>query len=438
LSRLAITYQIAQIVTTGVPDNLIGMVVDNTPDRLLKFCFADLVKSLSQTPAYQCLLIVALFTQFASTKAIAYINQTTEEITSSYLQHLINLYLLFPQKTEQYSLHSLTQEYLQLELNQQPDYEAKIRDRQVQYYLKLVEPYSYLSSEEWHDYQELQVEWVNLRSLVEWCIISDRYPDVKSFWYGLKAFTRTLGYWRERKLWLDWLVDAAILKQDWQMVAEAKFHQSQTLAYMDESDASGQAMKLAEEAWNLQKYCAVDWQLDLSLYIATLYIRQPKPDRWKIAQTWCDRSHNLFQNLPVTIPTYLEKQCRLCYSQAEIYAKYQQFEAALDTYQQGLEIAENINHKKGITYLRARISLILIHQNKFSEAQEELISLLDLTNQYHDKRSQSFCYQYLAIVSQQLQILEDARCYANLAQESFTNLGMEAAASEMDRFLQSI
>lgn len=437
-SPLAITYQIAQIVTTGVPDDLITMVVDNTPDDLLKFCFADLVKSLSQTPVYQCLLIPALFSQFASTQAIAYINQTTEEITYSHLQHLTNLYLLFPQKREQYSLHSLTQEYLQLELKQQPDYEVQIRDRQVQWYRQLVQSYSYLSADEWHNYEELQIEWVNLRSVVQWCIGFNRYLDVKNFWQGLKGFTRTLGYWRERQFWLDWLLDTAILKQDWQMVAEAKFHQSQTLAHIDETDTNGKAMKLAQEAWDLQEYCSVDWQLDLSLYITALYIRQQKANSWEIAQTWLNDSQNLFQTVPDTIPAYSEKKCQLSYYQGEIYTQSQQFETALDTYQTALKIAEVTNYQRGIAYVRARISVILIHQNKPVQAQQELLSLLKLTEQYQDRRARTFCYQYLAIVAKQLEDLKGAKDYAILAREGFNNLGMEAAAAEMDKFLQLI
>lgn len=435
---LAITYLIAQIITTGVPDDLIPMVVDNTPDNLLKFCFADLVKSLSSTPAYQYLLIAALFAQFASTKAISYINQSTEEITSSHLQHLSNLYLLLPQKTKQYSLHSLTQEYLQLELNQQPDYEMKIRDRQVQWYLQLVEPYGYLSADEWHDYQELEIEWGNLRSVVEWCIVTNRYLDVKNFWQGLKGFTCILGYWKERKLWLDWLLNIAQEKQDRQMVAEAKFHQSQTLARIDQSDASGEAMKLAQEAWDLKENCSLDWQLDLSLYITALYIRQQKTNSKETAQTWLYRSQQLFATLPETIPAYSEKRCQLSYYQAEIYTQSQQLETAFDTYQTALEIAETSNYQRGIAYVRARISVILIHQNKLTEAQQELLSLLELTQQYQDRRSRTFCYQYLAIVAKQLGDFTEVKQYATLAQEGFNNLGMETEAAEMEKFFAEL
>jgi LuxR family glucitol operon transcriptional activator len=432
---LAITYLVAQIITTGVPDDLIPNMVNSTPDELLKFCFADLVKSLAQTPAYRCLLIAALFAQFASTKAVAYINQTTKETTSDYLQHLTDLYLLFPQTAEQYSLHSLTQEYLQLELNQQPDYEAEIRDRQVQWYLQLVEPYCSVSADEWYDYKHLEIEWVNLRSVVEWCILSDRYWDVKNFWQGLKGFTRTLGYWRERKLWLDWLLDKAREKQDRQMVAEAKFHQSQTLAHIDQTDASSEAMKLAQQAWDLKEHCSSEWQFDLSLYITALYIRQPNPHSWKTAQTWLDLSQNLFQILPKSISAYSEKQCQLFYYQAEIYTQSQPLETALDTYQKALKIAEATNYQRGIAYIRSRIAVILIEQNQLTEAQQELLSLLELTEQYQDRRSRTFCYQYLAIVAHKLENLKEAKRYAILAQEGFNNLGMEAAATEMEKFL---
>jgi hypothetical protein len=414
------------------------MVIDSTPDNLLKYCFADLVKSLAPTPAYQCLLTAALFAQFASQKAIAFINQTTEETTNSHLQHLTNLYLLFPQKTNQYSLHSLTQEYLQLELQQQPEYEAQIRDRQVQWYLQLVEPYNHLSADEWHDYEELEIEWLNLRSVVEWCLVSDRYLDVKNFWQGLKGFTRTLGYWSERKIWLDWLLNTAEKEQDWQMVAEAKFHHSQTLAHIDQTDAGGKAMNLAQAAWELKEHGSVDWQLDLSLYITALYIRQPKPNSWSTAQTWLNSSQQLFETLPTTIPAYSEKQCQLAYYQAELYTQSQELETALATYHTALEIAEVTNYQRGIAYIRARIAVILIEQKELTKAQQELLCLLELTEQYQDRRSRTFCYQYLAIVAKQLEDVKEAKRYATLAQEGFNNLAMEVAAAEMENLIAAL
>lgn len=435
---LAITYLVAQIITNKTSDEQIPQVTDKTPEELLKFCFADLVKSLATTPAYQYLLIAALFAKFGSVQAIAFINQTNEAIALERLLHLKDLHLLFNEKTEQYSLHSLTQEYLQLELEQQPANEAKLRDRQVQWYLQLVESYRFLSADEWHDYQDLETEWINLRSVVEWCIGCDRYVDVQIFWQGLKGFTAILGYWSDRKIWLDWLLEKAQLKQDWQMVAEAKFHQSQTLARIDQSDASGEAMKLAFAAWELKEHCSDDWQLDLSLYIAALYIRQQSPNSWSTAQEWCDRSEQLFKNLPETIPTYSEKQCQLSYYQGEIYLRLQELDKATATYQTALKIAENTNYQRGIAYVRSRISLILIQQNQLDEAQKELLSLLEITKHHQDRRSEAFCYQHLATVAKKLNNLEDVINYGTLAQEQFTNLGMETAAVAMEQFISEL
>lgn len=433
---LAINYLVAQIITTGMSEDLMSMTVENTPNDLLKFCFADLVRSLSLTPAYQYLLTAGLFSQFASIKAIAFINQATEETTSAHLQHLRDLYLLFWQDTNHYSLHSLTQEYLQLELERQPDYEAQLRDRQVQWYLQLVEPYRFLSADEWHDYQELETEWINLRSVIEWCIWCDRYSDVKNFWQGLKGFTRTLGYWTERKIWLDWLLNTAQQKEDWQMVAEAKFHFSQTLAHIDQTDASGEAMKLAQEAWELKEYCSAHWQLDLSLYITALYIRQQNSNSWQTAQQWCDRSRQLFDSLLETAPAYSEKKCQLAYYQGEIYTQCRQLEKALNTYQSALEIAKSNNHKRGIAYIRSRISIILIQQNKLNKARQELLLLLELTKQYQDRRSEALCYRYLATIAEKQEKLEEAKQYATTARESFNNLGMETEAAEIEKLLQ--
>lgn len=428
---LAITYLIAQIVTTSIPNELMPMVVNKTSEELLRFCFDDLVKSLSNSPAYQCLLISALFAEFANIQAIAFINQTTTEITSKHLQHLTRLHLLFSQTSQQYSLHSLTQEYLQLELQQQEDYLTQIRDRQVQWYQQLVAPYLSVSADEWHSYDELKTEWSNLRYIIEYCLnIGDRYVEVKNFWYALKGFTSTLGYWSERKVWLNWLLQQAQQRRDWQMVAEAMFHQSQTLAYVDERDSEGKAAELALLAWDLKEYCTVEWQFDLSLYITALYIRQQNPDSYLPAQQWLNKSQKLFISLPVNIPLYLQKKCQLFYYQAELYTQSQQLEIALNTYQTALEIAKAINYQRGIAYIRSRISIILFEQSELDQAQQELSSLLDLTQQYGDRRSSTFCYQYLAIVAKRLDNPQEAKYYAALAQQGFNNLGMEAAAAE--------
>lgn len=432
---LAINYSVAQIITNQISDEQVPQLIDKTPQELLKFCFADLVKSLATTSAYQYLLIAALFPQFASLQAIAFINQTSEAIASDRLQHLKDLHLLFNQKTEQYSLHYLTQEYLQLELERQPANEAKLRDRQVQWYLQLVEPYRALAADEWHDYQELETEWINLRSVVEWCIWCDRYLDVQNFWQGLKGFTTILGYWRERQAWLEWLSDKAESKQDWQIVAEAKFHQSQSLARMDQTDASGEVMKLAREAWELREYCPGEWQFDLSLHITVFYIDQQNPDAWKTAQQWCDDSQKLLDRFQETINTYLKKQSQLLRYQGIIYQKEHQLERALDSFQVALQIAENINDQRGIAYIRAQLSLILIQQNKLAEAQQELLSHLELTKKYQDRRSESFCYQHLATVAKKLGNTEESKKYATLAHKQFTKLGMNLEAKVMEKMI---
>lgn len=310
-----------------------------------------------------------------------------------------------------------------------------MRDRQVQWYLQLVEPYSYLSADEWHDYKELETEWINLRTVVEWCIGCDRYLDVKNFWQGLKGFTTILGYWRERKVWLEWLSDKAVVKQDWQMIAEAKFYQSQTLARIDQTDTSGEAMKLAREAWELRKHCTTEWQFDLSLYITVLYIHQQNPDAWKIAQRWCDDSQKLLDRFPETISTYSKKQCQLLRYQGQIYLKEQELERALDSFQVALEIAENIKYKRGIAYIRGQMSLILIQQNKLTEARQELLTLVELTKKHRDRRSSAFCHQYLATIARQQKDLEQAKHYGSIAREEFNNLGMETEAKNIAKFL---
>jgi LuxR family glucitol operon transcriptional activator len=244
--------------------------------ELALYCFERAISQLRTIPnAYQLLLSLSLFPDGGSFNAISHLIDTlNKDAIASSLQELHRRTLTFSLAPERYGLHSLTQEYVLKELNQQPQLAQTLRDRWLNWYLDFAAPYNAVYWQEWQEDGLLSIEWENLRSVVDWCIQQQDYESVLHFWQCLKGFTLHNGYWQDRQEWLSWLESAAQEREDLAIVAELKYHNSYTLAFIDESDASGKAICLALEAWKMQEHLKVEVQFDLAMYIAALYIRQ--------------------------------------------------------------------------------------------------------------------------------------------------------------------
>ncbi|PSB01860.1 NB-ARC domain-containing protein [Merismopedia glauca] len=437
---LAITYLVGSL---SISEEMVPKKSLANTDLAL-YCFERVVSQLKAIPdavAYQLLLSLSLFPDGASTEAIAHTigSDINRDAIAPSLQELYRRTLTFSLTPERYHLHSLTQEYVLRELSQQPELAQTLRDRWLNWYLDFAAPYNTIYWQEWQEDGLLSREWLNLRSVVDWCIQQQDYESVVHFWQCLKGFTLLNGYWQDRQQWLSWLESAAQEREDLAIVAELKYHNSYTLAFIDESDASAKAISLALEAWEMQEHLKVEVQFDLAMYIAALYIRQhPKNGdlaaNLELAQSWIDRGKQIL----ATIPNAPYRQFQIYYYQAEIQCVTGELAPAYDCYLLANQIAEQSGLKRPFYFSSVRMAAILMQQKQFVEAETRLVNGLNCTREYKDSRGMLFCLKYLAEVKKAQKDAIAARELGEEAKNGFKKLRMKREEEMMEQFLQQL
>jgi LuxR family glucitol operon transcriptional activator len=450
---LAITYTIAQIAIGGFDS--ITRSVPQTVETLGSYCFGELIKQLRERRnelPYQVLLALSLFTGSASEQALAFmVDLPLNQLRQKGLNDLQRRHLIQTLDDDRYDLHSLTQEYTQLELDRQPQY-AGLRDRWLEFYKDLVKPYQNRDFREWYDDETILVtEWINLRSVVDWCMEKNSYDDVWYFWECLKGFTLLKGYWSEREQWLQWLENIAQERDDQRTIATLLYHRSLTLGFLDESDRKGTAMELSQKAWLMKDNLDIHVRFDLMMYIASLYIRRIKlNDEQKIrdlelAQELIDRG----QRILVNFPKKDRHNFQFHYYQGEIQINKSELPndqltnnnyltEAYNNYTCAYDIADRNGFKRYRCLSNARMSYVLARQGRFSEAEPKLIDCIKWGGKYHDRRGTAMCLKGLAKVKKALNKREESREVGEKAKEIFHQLGMVNEVQEVETFLHQL
>jgi tetratricopeptide (TPR) repeat protein len=441
---LAITYLIGSIATGGLTTLAESKPFPFATSDLACYCFAQSINQLKAIPnsiAEQLLFSLSLFPDGASTAALTYLNPERGHLVSPGLEQLERISLVSPIAPDLYQIHSLTQEYAQLELNRQPNNATTLRNRWQNWYLDLTAPYERRDWLDWQDYSPLIAEWKNLRGVVDWCIQQEQYEDVLHFWHCLKGMTLLGGYWSQRQQWLEWLQAIAEQRGDLPTIAELKYHQSYTFAFGDETDSSGKAMELALAAWEMQQSLDFDLQFDLAMYIAALYIRKlPKGDATHLAaaQTWLDLGTTMLASHPHKSPQQPRHNFQVHYYQAEIQFVRGELSLAYDNYLCANQLAKEYRFKRFFCASSVRMGIILIHQGKLPEAEERFKNALRRTIKYGDRRGATFCQKNLADVNKAMGNPTVAKKYAQQAKAGFDNLLMNREAAMMEKFLQDL
>lgn len=437
---LAITYLVSYLCINE--DSVPKQPLADTD--LARYCFDIAIAQLKGIPnaaSYQLLLSLSLFPDGGSFDAISHTVAPTlkRDVVTSSLQELYRRTLTFSLTPERYHLHSLTQEYVLRELNQEPELARTLRDRWLNWYLDLTAPYNAMYWQEWQDDRLLAVEWKNLRSVVDWCIQQQDYESVVHFWQCLKGFTLFSGHWQERQQWLSWLEQLAQQREDLAIVAELKYHNSYSLAFIDESDISGKAISLALEAWEMQEHLKVEVQFDLAMYIAALYIRQrPKNGEraanLELAQNWIVRGKEIL----ATIPHAPYRLFQIYYYQAEIQWVTGELALAYDCYLLANQIAERSGLKRPFYFSSGRMAVILMQRKQFVEAETRLVKALKSLREYGDRRALAFCYKLLAEAKKAQNDAIAARELAEEAKKEFKHLLMKREEEMMAQFLRQL
>ena len=423
---LAMTYIVGHLSVYHQLPQLGQSRLTQRPHELAQYCAEASLNKLQDKQAYDLLLATTLFVDKIPIKATAHVANLSTSLAETYQKFKILYELSLVSKLDQtfYSMHSLTHDYMRMKLDENLEFKHQAQKRWVEWYLQILSPFA----ADWLDWQDddiLQQDWTNIRTVVEWCMEEGHYQQVWQAWQGLRSYTLYRGYWDERKAWMEWLAQQAQRLDDYAALTKALYYQGQTLAHLDETDASGKALSLFEQAWSSREAVSPEFQFEIVSYLIALSLRQ---NRLHEAQTWLAQGQALLDEIVDKYPLHLRQQCQVYYLRAEHHFRRHQYEAARREYTNALELAEATQWKRLTAYIKGWIARLLLAQDDYDNAANFLAESLSAAKRHRDKRSSAQCYYTFAQIAKGREDTEQLKDWVALAHQEFQQLGMEKEA----------
>lgn len=399
------------------------------PSEIVEYCVAASLKQLQNKSTYRLLMAATLFTEKFSVEATTYVaglsyqpTEVSQDFASLYRLSLVNKL-----DAVYYSMHAFTQDFVQAKLAQEPDFKQAAQNRWIDWYLKLLVPFSN-NWADWQDYSPLEREWSNLRALVNWCIKADEYEVFQKLWQGLRSYTSVRGYWDERQAWMDELIRMAQQRDDDATLAFAMFSKGQTLVYINETDIQGDALQLLQKAWEIGGQNHPDIQFGILSFTVFVYMKR---NQLHEAESWLNKGKDL---LTAPQSNRERQQCAHHYHTAEIAFRQQKYQIAEQAYRSALELAEVMQWRRQVVTSKSGLARVLLKQEALDEAEGLLTSALESAEKHNDKRVIAYLYSELALLYEQKGQIETFLARTALAETYFRQLGMTVAVNKMKQW----
>ncbi|WP_193915956.1 tetratricopeptide repeat protein [Plectonema radiosum] len=440
----AIIYAIGQLNAGYSFDNVTSCLI---PDRgdFCRFYFDSSVQPLKGQPAYYFLMALSLFAKPPITSALRIVAGVDNTLKAADGLAKLQQLSLINYRQERYGMLPLTREYASGEMFCNPEFEKNARERWVNWYLEFAQQHGAKDWREWQDYQHLHQEWDNLTEIIEWCIKHDRYSDLCQLWRNVKCYTYSLAYrqnrltdWEGPLLWLEWLAQAAISRQDLAIAAEMLGDRAWKLTLMGQEEHLNVADNLFIQAWELHEHLTLDMQVDLAIHIGVWHIQKQQFVR---AIDWLNEAQNLLDNSNNSQINPLSAtglSLHILYYQGEINYKTGNYQASKALFKQIFEQAQLINWKRASFLAKDFLADIAIKQGKLNQAQNYLTELLQIAENNQDKCSRAYTKRSLARLEEKLGNSNIAKRWANEAIKDFETLGMQRELTEAQELLQAI
>jgi len=334
-----------------------------------------------------------------------------------------------------YEILPLTREYALSELATHPQFEQEARSRWVTWYLDFTKEYAGKDWKEWYiPYDRIEDEWENLLAVFDWCAAHEEYSIVQTFWQEryLVKFAHIYGYWDDRLIWLDWLIQAGKKRGDWSNAIRAMVDKASTLTILGQLD---EAEELLKQAWHKYKHATPWVQLILIAKTANLCISQ---EHYLEAIPWLDQAGDLLNKVQFEEPEHTRRWIDLQTYRGLAYYKKGDYVQAKHCYQEVLQLSQAITWQRMIILARLHLAYIAIAQKQFNEAEILLETGLPVVDNNTDKRLSALYRQAFAQIYSSKGKVSEAQIWAKEALDGFEYLGMKAEAEETREMLHAL
>ena len=413
-------------------------VLDNVPRAdgdVARFCFQGAVKPLRGQKVHQMLMAFALFPKMPLRATVTNVaglesDPFAAEQALSQLQRLS----LIREFQGRFRMLSLTREYSMAELRSQPQFEEEAHERWLKWYQNFTRMYGGPDKGEWHvSYDHLDEEWENLLAIFDWCASHERYDEMKSFWCAKEPgsvvdFTHLYGYWDDRLVWLNWLMQAAEGQGDWVTMLDAIASIAHTLAVMDRYN---EAEELFKRGQRLITYADLEVQVRLLINHAYLYIYM---NRFEEASRLLDQARALTPQLREPLCT--RANINIGYDYAATLYWSGDLAAAKTAFTNAMKQAASFGWQSLANYAQNYLADIAINQGNYDEAERLLEPGLAMAQRNKDKRRTNSYMRSFAYLRQKQCKWNEALDWARQAREGFERLGVMSEVQKMDKLIQ--
>jgi tetratricopeptide (TPR) repeat protein len=452
---VAINYAIGQVASGRAVQQVLHDLANAAGD-VARFLFESSVAPLREQAAlaYQLLMGLTFFStpvrretliEVALTNGEEYgAAESSQDEARAALAGLQELSLV-RQEQDRYTMLPLTREYAIAELKTQPTFEKAARERWIRWGLGFVEQYGQQEIWDWRQQNDvIEAEWSNLQTLIEWCVLKDRYDELYQLWQGLEAHIHLQGNRSKRSIcwgdrldyWIKWLIETAKQKKQLAVAAVVMVSRGWLLTTMGQAEHLDVADQLFTDAWTtLRHHQTPAFQLGLAVDIAALRIRQ---DRLGEAQTWLDQAMELLEDDQVTDSERLSQLSRLEYYRGKVYFAEGEYEPAKAHFTEALAAARAVGWQLGVQRISNWLADAAIKQGEFRVAEPLLLDNFQVAEANQDIYQMAFCQRSLANLAVARDDRRAATEWARKGLEHFSSLDMLAEAEEAAAFLQGL
>ena len=416
-------------------------VLRNVPDAegdVARFCFQGSVEPLRGTSTHAMLMAFAFFPQMPLRPAVNHVSGLESDpiAAEEALSQLQRLSLVREFQDHHFRMLPLTREYALAELGKHPDFEEEARKQWIDWYLSFAEEYGGHDMEEWHvRFDHLEEEWENLQSVFDWCANHEQYDVIKRFWCAdepssVVDFTTVYGFWDDRLLWLNWLIDKAGARGDWLTVLDATASYGFTLTLMSRHDEAEESFK---QGHLLRKHAEPRVEARFLLNHGYLCIYQK---RYHEADQFFDQAIEVLQQVPE--PTYTRLLVNIDYDRSANFYRQDDITAAQAGFSKAMQSANDFGWQKAANDARNYLADIAIEEGHYEEAEHLLGPGLTMSERNHDRRRAASYKRSYARLKQKQGRLVEALDWTLQAREGYELLGAKGEVQDLDKLIQEL
>jgi LuxR family glucitol operon transcriptional activator len=431
----AMIYAVGQMAAGYLLQDVLAQIKQPDGD-VARFCFTGAVTPLRSTPAHYLLMSLALLLQPVSRDTLASIafEQVDTIACSQGLAKLQQLSLVFQQQGR-YGVLELTREYAAAELAANDEFAQQMRQRWVNWYVRFSQANGGKDWKEWHlGYGDLEAEWENLRTVLEWCISQNRYLDARAIWQHIKGYIHVRGYWDERLDWAAWLIEAAKEALDWVFAVEVMSDRAHTLIRMRQEQQLEAAEALLQEAWDLRHHSSIPFQLELATNMVILLINQEK---WQQAEDWLAKEEKLLAQSSLPDLERQQQEVHILYYRGQVAFGVKNYPQAQSILQQALAKATTAGWQRATVAIQNWLADVALELGNVEETRRLLDLSFPIAQKHKDKLSIAFHQASFAKLEKCLGNLAEAKRLAKEAALAFDNLKMTVQANQMRLLMET-